>query len=259
MCRAIACKTVGEIAPAGRRRQTLGGKNHMRGDAETADRPRPSPCRRRARRGCCAAAPLRRSGARIAGSRLSASTRSAAAASASGSRGVTAAIRLSRYVTMVRSPRASMKIADSAGRQPVDPLTARWCRSLSRASAAKTRSPLSSLPAGPPSGPASTARPPSRAIATAALAAQPPLTMKNSSASTLPSLPRKFVDAEHLVEHDDAGAQDARRVPRPWRHGISGSERSRPCSTKSRMMWCAMAIGGGVVRLLRMRPRTAST
>src|SRR5262249_21408125 len=31
---------------------------------------------------------------------------------------------------------------------------------------------------GPPSGPASAARPPSRATATAALAAQPPLTMK---------------------------------------------------------------------------------
>src|SRR5262245_30657966 len=57
----------------------------------------------------------------------------------------------------------------------------------SRASAASTRSPFRSLPAGPPSGPANVARPPRRAIATAALAAQPPLTTKNCCAITLPS------------------------------------------------------------------------
>ena len=52
------------------------------------------------------------------GKRLSTSTMSAAAASASGSDGMTAATRSSRWVTMVRSPRASMKIADSAVANP---------------------------------------------------------------------------------------------------------------------------------------------
>src|SRR5580693_8283221 len=87
---------------------------------------------------------------------------------------------------MVRSPRASMKIADSA---VANPSTRRQnVQSIfSRANAASTRSPLASSPAGPPIGPASDARPPRRAIATAALAAQPPLTTKNPVACTLPS------------------------------------------------------------------------
>src|SRR5580704_7608496 len=87
---------------------------------------------------------------------------------------------------MVRSPRASMKIADSAVAKP----STRWqnVQSIfSRANAASTRSPLASSPTGPPIGPASAALPPSRAIATAALAAQPPLTTKNPVACTLPS------------------------------------------------------------------------
>src|SRR5690242_3996264 len=58
---------------------------------------------------------------------------------------------------------------------------------FSRAKALSTRSPFSSTPAGPPIGPASAARPPNRAIATAAFAAQPPLTTKNPLACTLPS------------------------------------------------------------------------
>src|ERR1700688_987824 len=87
---------------------------------------------------------------------------------------------------MVRSPWASMKIADNAVGSP----STRWQNvqsTFSRLSAASTRSPLESSPPGPPSGPASDARPPSRAIATAALAAQPPLTTKKSVACTLPS------------------------------------------------------------------------
>ena len=70
-------------------------------------------------------------------------------------------------------------IADSAVAKPnalaaraIDPLASERCQDAS---------PLASAPAGPPSGPASAARPPRRAIATAALAAQPPLTTKNSS------------------------------------------------------------------------------
>src|SRR5271170_1623230 len=87
---------------------------------------------------------------------------------------------------MVRSPRAFMKIADSAVASP----PTRWQNvqsTSSRLSALSTRSPLASSPSGPPSGPASAARPPSRAIATAAFAAQPPLTTKNPVAWTLPS------------------------------------------------------------------------
>src|ERR1700680_2405992 len=87
---------------------------------------------------------------------------------------------------MVRSPRASMKIADNAVAKP----STRWqnVQSIfSRANAASTRSPLASSPAGPPIGPASEARPRRRTIATAALAAQPPLTTKNPVACTLPS------------------------------------------------------------------------
>src|SRR5579862_4170801 len=87
---------------------------------------------------------------------------------------------------MVRSPRAFMKIADNAVDSPV----MRWQKLQSirsRANAASTRSPLASSPAGPPIGPARATRPPSRAMATAAFAAQPPLTTKNPVACTLPS------------------------------------------------------------------------
>src|SRR5271165_6533608 len=87
---------------------------------------------------------------------------------------------------MVRSPRAFMKIADSAVAKPLT----RWQKlqsTFSRSSALSTRSPLPSSPSGPPSGPASAARPPSRAMATAAFAAQPPLTTKNPLACTLQS------------------------------------------------------------------------
>src|ERR1700733_2556942 len=87
---------------------------------------------------------------------------------------------------MVRSPRAFMKIAESAVERPG--MRRQYPQSIfSRASAAKTRSPLESSPAGPPIGPASDTRAPSRAIATAAFAAQPPLTTKNPVAWTFPS------------------------------------------------------------------------
>lgn len=55
----------------------------------------------------------------------------------------------------------------------------------------KQWSPFESSPVGPPSGPASAARPPSRATATAALAAQPPLTTKKLCAAALVSGPGK--------------------------------------------------------------------
>src|SRR5262249_40614966 len=50
-----------------------------------------------------------------------------------------------------------------------------------------TRSPIASSPLGPPIGPAKATRAPRRAIATAALAALPPPTAKNSVASALVS------------------------------------------------------------------------
>src|SRR5215472_1284579 len=87
---------------------------------------------------------------------------------------------------MVRSPRAFMKIAERAVANP--PIRWQAAQStFSRVKALSTRSPLSSCPAGPPMGPARKARPPSLAIATAALAAQPPLTTKKPLACTLPS------------------------------------------------------------------------
>src|SRR5579862_9795934 len=87
---------------------------------------------------------------------------------------------------MVRSPRSFRKIADSAVESPgIRGLNLQSM--FSRASAASTRSPLASCPGGPPIGPASDTRAPSRAIATAAFPAQPPLTTKKSVACTLPS------------------------------------------------------------------------
>src|SRR5450631_1903004 len=82
---------------------------------------------------------------------------------------------------MARSPRGSTQIADieeatpgTRGHQPQS--------TCSPVRAATMRSPIASSPAGPPSGPAKRARPPSRAIATAALAAQPPEMIMNSDA-----------------------------------------------------------------------------
>src|SRR5262245_42433856 len=120
------------------------------------------------------------------GKRLSASTTSADATSSAGLLGVAAARRSSWWVTIMRSPCASRKMAESAVGAPA----MRWQplqSTCSRASAASTRSPFESSPGGPPSGPASTARPPSRAIATAALAAHPPLTTKKPCAGVFAS------------------------------------------------------------------------
>src|SRR5690242_16209497 len=114
---------------------------------------------------------------------------------------------------MVRSPRSFMKIAESAVASP----STRWQAlqsTFSRAKARSTRSPFSSSPGGPPIGPASAARPPSRAIATAALAAQPPLTTKNPLAWTLPSgsgnsVTRKTSSSTMMPAHKMRGARSA--------------------------------------------------
>src|ERR1700736_2981099 len=87
---------------------------------------------------------------------------------------------------MVRSPCALMKIADTDVRAPgmrMQPTqsTPSLCRPSTR------RSPMASSPAGPPSGAANRTLPPSRTMATAALAAQPPPMVMNSAASTFVS------------------------------------------------------------------------
>src|SRR5271165_7173492 len=87
---------------------------------------------------------------------------------------------------MVRSPCALRRIAEIGVRAPAR----RTQPPVSKPSAARpliTRSPIASSPAGPPIGPAKATRAPRRAIATAALAALPPPTAKNSVASALVS------------------------------------------------------------------------
>src|SRR5215469_2152247 len=73
---------------------------------------------------------------------------------------------------MARSPCGSMVTADI---EEATPATRGHKHSTcSAARLARMRSPTGSAPAGPPSGPAKRARPPRRAIVTAALPAQPP-------------------------------------------------------------------------------------
>src|SRR5215831_8775403 len=115
---------------------------------------------------------------------------------------------------MVRSPRALTKIAESAEVTPssrTHPLQS----TPSAASPARMRSLIGSCPAGPPSGPAKLARPPSRAIATAALAAQPPPTAMNSLAIALPSgggnsSTRKTSSSTEIPVHRMRGLEDTR-------------------------------------------------
>src|ERR1700722_14408360 len=82
---------------------------------------------------------------------------------------------------MARSPRGSMQIADIGDATP-GTRGHQAQSTCSSASAAMMRSPIASAPAGPPSGPAKRARSPKRAIATAALAAQPPEANMNADA-----------------------------------------------------------------------------
>ena len=67
-------------------------------------------------------------------------------------------------------------------------------------------------------------------MATAALAAQPPLTTKKPLACTFPSGGGKRFDAKYLIEHDDAGAQDRGAAP-----ALALSELNLS-STQARMM-----------------------
>src|SRR5215469_16083130 len=87
---------------------------------------------------------------------------------------------------MVRSPRALTKIAETAEATPASRTQPAQSTPWS-ASAARMRSLIGSPPGGPPSGPAKLACPPSRAIAMAALAAQPPPMLRNALACAFPS------------------------------------------------------------------------
>src|SRR5262249_9108186 len=158
-----------EVVETGGGAQALGGKHHVGGNPEQliGRLRRPVGVEHHGEAACA----RRHADRTNSGKRLSATT--ACATSLAASTGVAAASRSSQWVTIMRLPRASMRIAESAVGTPArrwQPV--QWISA--RGSAASTRSPFESSP----SGPASAARPPSRAIATAALAAQPPLTMK---------------------------------------------------------------------------------
>jgi hypothetical protein len=145
-----------------------------------------------------------------------------------------------------------MKIADSAVAKP----STRWQALVSiasRASAASTRSPFSSVPAGAAErtrehGAAAETRDRDRRVGRAAA-----IDGEERLGFDLAVVARKFVDAKHLVEHDDAGTKNARRVGmlRKTRIRAFAFHKTRlrafarhqrirtslPCSTKSRMMW----------------------
>ena len=108
---------------------------------------------------------------------------------------------------------------------PVASPSTRWhalVSTLSRASAASTRSPLSSLPGRAAKRarqhrPAAETRDRNGGVRRAAAVDDEKVLWPRPCVSGL----RKLFDAKHLVEHEDAGAQDARRarvLSRPRRH-----------------------------------------
>src|SRR5215213_2974510 len=112
------------------------------------------------------------------GNRLSAITASAFATSAAASLGRAAISASSRKLTIARSPIEIAEIGD------VMPSTRGQSTHAmpSRPASASIVSPTLSAPAGPPNGPEKVARAPRCPIATAAFAALPPLTLRNSLA-----------------------------------------------------------------------------
>src|SRR6202023_1536836 len=132
---------------------------------------------------------------------------------------------------MARSPRGSMQIADiedaTPGTRGQDAVS-----TCSPARAATMRSPIASAPAGPPSGPAKRARPPSRAIATAALAAQPPEMIMNSDAWVLASgtgnwATRKTASSTAMPVQTTSGPARRVRQRRGQALGMSPQEHQR--------------------------------
>ena len=195
-----------EMIGAGGRAQALGRKDHMRCHAEQ----RVAVVARLVGIEHDRNAALERRGAtraRMPGKRLSAITASASATSASGSRGRAAISRSSRKFD--DGALAAAVDRDRRDRRG-DALDARAGRAVDASLAPRAPeyvSPTVSMPAGPPSGPAKLARAPRCAIATAALAALPPLIESNSLACVFTSGRGKRCDAKDLVEHRDAGAQ----------------------------------------------------
>src|SRR5436309_94610 len=120
------------------------------------------------------------------GNRLSAIIASQFATSELASSGRASISASSRKLTMARSPRWSIDIAEIG---VVMPSRRGHCTHaiFSRAASANIVSPTVSMPGGPPNGPAKLARAPRCAIATAAFAALPPLTVRNSLACVFTS------------------------------------------------------------------------
>ena len=123
-----------------------------------------------------------------------------------------------------------MKIADSAVRHAGQALAAAAVDVLARQRGEHVVA-VRVLARGAAERAGERARPPSRAIATAALAAQPPLTTKKSWRLRFAVRLRKAFDLEHLVEHDDAGAKDRRCAA-----GGHRQRKSTSSSTQARMM-----------------------
>src|ERR1700690_1674924 len=116
------------------------------------------------------------------GNRLSTSTASASATSPAASGGSTLPRLTPRRVAMVFSPVASSRISDTEA----VPFFMRATPLQSMPSLARSaRMRLLTWSSVSPSGPANATRPPRRAMATAALAAQPPPVMMKSDAGTL--------------------------------------------------------------------------
>ena len=154
------------------------------------------------------------------GKRLSAITASTPATSAAGCSGRAAARRSSRKFAIARSPRASMQIAETdvgtSRRRGQAEQSMPW-----RAASVRNVSPTRVDAGRPPSGPEKRARAPRCAIATAAFAALPPLTVQNSLAWVFTSGRGNAFHPEQHVDDRDAGAQHmpgvSRRHRRPLR------------------------------------------
>src|SRR5215831_18236978 len=124
---------------------------------------------------------------------------------------------------MLRSPRALTKIPEIAEATPSS-RTQPVQSTPSRASPARMRSLIGSPPGGPPSGPADCAR----RIGGAAAADGEELARLRLAVGR-----RKLVDAKHLVEHRDAGAQDARTRSINWSGSAPGRVFARGAATRS--------------------------
>src|SRR5262249_35786407 len=134
---------------------------------------------------------------------------------------------------MLRSPRALTKIPEIAEATPSS-RTQPVQSTPSRASPARMRSLIGPPPAGPPAEgrgelrPAAQRRDCDRRIGGAAAADGEELARLRLAVGR-----RKLVDAKHLVEHRDAGAQDARTRSINWSGSAPGRVFARGAATRS--------------------------